>query len=90
MNEYTFKGSNPVNFIFASPIHDSQLLTQLHSERPKLYIILVFWSAIGLRERILFSKSRLFFNQVSLLREANKLVIFVEMGNIEVYPYAGP
>ena len=34
-----------------------QIVTLLHSERPKLYIILVFLSAIGLKERIFSSRT---------------------------------
>ena len=34
-------------------LNRGQLLTLLHSERPKLYTILAFLSAIGLKERIL-------------------------------------
>ena len=37
-------------FIFASLFNKGQLLTLLHSERPKLYTILAFLSAKGLKE----------------------------------------
>ena len=52
-NGYTFKGSNSAIFSFASLLSGCQLLTLLHSERPKLYTILVFLSAKGFKTRIL-------------------------------------
>ena len=37
-------------FVVFSMNHISMYLTQLHSERPKLYAILAFLSAVGLKE----------------------------------------
>ena len=52
VNEYTCKGSKSaiIKINFASLHNGSQLLTLLHSERPKLYTILVFLSATGFKE----------------------------------------
>ena len=47
---YTFRPSNSGIFIFAFLLKWSQQLTLLHSERPKLYTILAFLSAIGLNK----------------------------------------
>ena len=51
VNGYFFRGSNFCKFKFAVLLYRNQLLTLLHSERPKLPTILAFLSAIGLRER---------------------------------------
>ena len=39
-------------FFVAVLLNGVQLLTLLHSERPKLYTILAFLSAVGLKEKI--------------------------------------
>ena len=57
VNGYTFRGSNSTSFIFSSLLKeitfkrksDFTPLTLLHSDRPKLYTILAFLSAVGLR-----------------------------------------
>ena len=68
-------------FIFASLFNKGQLLTLLHSERPKLYTILAFLSAKGLKEefamlfmiRCPFGKvSSLPFGMILLVREASR------------------
>ena len=53
MNSYTFRGNRSAIFIFVSLFNKGHLLTLLHSERPKLYTILAFLSAIGSKEGIL-------------------------------------
>ena len=40
----------------AIPLLNGQLLTLLHSERPKLYGVLVVLSAIGLKEEVCFRR----------------------------------
>ena len=65
MNQWTSRVNNFGIFIFASFLYSGQLLmerlcsslTLLHSERPKLYTILAFLSAIGLREDLILSGS---------------------------------
>ena len=54
VNGYTFRGSNFTILIFASLLNETQLLTLLHSEQPKLCGVLAVLKAIGLRGRILF------------------------------------
>ena len=50
VNGYIFKGSSCAIFSFQHSSEKGHLLTLLHSERPKLYSILAFLSAIGLKE----------------------------------------
>ena len=45
------------------------LLTLLHSERPKLYTILAFLSAIGLKERIAYMGPNSFFYKMTYLEK---------------------
>ena len=49
LNGYTFRGSKSAIFIFTSLFKCGQLLTLLHSERPKLHRVLADLSAIGLK-----------------------------------------
>ena len=44
-------GSNSAILMFISLPNWGQSLTLLHSEKPKLYTILAFLSAIGLKEK---------------------------------------
>ena len=68
----SFRGSN--SFIFAFFLNEYRCLTLLHSERPKLYTILAFLSAIGLGGKSLFLFSLLIpqFIRTSSVRVANR------------------
>ena len=47
VNAYTYRGNNSDIFPSVSNVSRGQLFTQLHSEQPKLYGVLVILSAIG-------------------------------------------
>ena len=55
----TFRGSNSAMFFVSSLVNGGQLLSLLHSERPKLYAILAFLSAVELPGRVAQSEGHL-------------------------------
>ena len=60
----TVSGEETLSFSFSLPFKWGQLLTLLHSERPKLYTILAFLSAIGLIGRICSYRNDFFLLRV--------------------------